>query len=111
MGKPRIGALKRATARGSRYLLMEEDDAVLTFDRWVADGGCFYSNENFRGRGRTGRRGAQASIFGAPGWPARSVAPGPFPAYGGCPPAKECSALGSWCGDSAEAEEVSAVTS
>lgn len=37
--------------------------------------------------------------------------PGPFPAYGGCPTAKECFALGPWCGDSAEAEEVSAVTS
>lgn len=90
---------------------MEEDDAVLTFDRWVANGGCFYSNENFRGRGRTGRRGAQASIFGAPGWPARNVVPGPFPAYGCCPPAKECFALGPWYGDSAETEEVSAVTS
>lgn len=107
VGKPRIGTLKRATAQGSRFLLMEENGAVLTFGRWVADGGCFYSNENFRGRGRTGRRGAQASLFDAPGWPAGSVAPGPFPACGDFPLAEECSDLGPWCRDTAEAEEVS----
>lgn len=101
-----------ATSQGSRFLLMTGDAHVLMFGRWVADGGCLYSNESFRGRGRTGRRGAQASLFDAPGWPAAGAwPPGPFPACDDCPLAGECSDLGPWCGDAEEAEEVSGMTS
>lgn len=64
-----------ATAQGSRFLLMTGDARVLTFGRWAADGGCLYSNESFRGHGRAGRRGTQASLFDVPGWPAAGTWP------------------------------------
>ena len=100
-----------ATAQGSRFLLMTGDARVLTFGRWAVDGGCLYSNESFRGHGRAGRRGTQASLFDVPGWPAAGTwPPVPFPACGGCPLAGECSDLGPWCGDAEEAEEVSGMT-
>lgn len=101
-----------ATSRGSHFLLMTGDAHVLTFGRWVADGGCPYSNESFRGRRRTGRRGAQASFFDVPRWPVAGAWPrGPFLACGGCPLAGECSGLGPWCGDAEAAEEVSGMPS
>lgn len=102
-----------ATAQGSRFLLMEGDGTVLTFGRWVADGGCLYSNESFR-RGRRAARRAwgQPQLFGPDGLPG---AEGPwqaaaFPACGGCPLAGECAELGPWCGCAEEAEEVSGMT-
>ncbi len=98
-----------ATSQGSRFLLMTGDAHALTLGRWVADGGRLYSNESFRGRRRTGRRGTQASFFDVPRWPAAGAWPrGPFPACGGCPLAGERSDLEPWCG---EAEEVSGMTS
>ena len=104
-----------ATSQGSRFLLMTGGARVLTFGRWMTDGGCLFSNESFRGRRASSPLwggGSQPSLFDTPQTLERSSHPRQgrlFPVCRTCPLVEECVDLGPWCEDEAEAEEMSSM--